>query len=104
MAKNNSVKGLLTATTMPDSNDFCEDCTMNKAARKPFHERTERTSTPLELIHTDIFGPARTTTNGGNRYFISFIDDYTRKAYVYFLSTKDDALKKFKKFKAMAEN
>ena len=91
------------AITTPD-NDFYKDYMINKAIRKPFYEWTECTSTLLELIHTDIFGPASTTTNRENQYFISFIDNYTRKVYVYFLSMKDDALKKFKEFKAIAEN
>ena len=66
MAKNNSIKGLPIATTTPDNNDFCEDYMMNKATRKPFHEQTEHTSSPLELIYMDIFGLARTITNREN--------------------------------------
>jgi hypothetical protein len=43
-------------------------------------------------------------TRGGKRYFITFIDDYSRFTYVYLLRTKDEAFGKFKEFKKMVEN
>ena len=42
-------------------------------------------------------------THLGNRYFVSFIDDYSRKAFVYFIATKDQAYEKFVNFKNFAE-
>ena len=41
---------------------------------------------------------------GGARYFMSFIDDYSRKVWVYFLKNKSEAFAKFKKWKAEVEN
>lgn len=41
---------------------------------------------------------------GGNRYFITFIDDFSRKLWVYFLKEKSAAFTVFKNFKALAEN
>jgi hypothetical protein len=41
---------------------------------------------------------------GGNRYFITFIDDFSRKLWVYFLKEKSAALTVFKNFKTLAEN
>ena len=43
-------------------------------------------------------------TKGGKRYFIAFIDDFTRFCYVYLLKTKDEALHYFKTYKAEVEN
>jgi len=43
-------------------------------------------------------------TRGVKRYFITFIDDYSRFTYVYLLRTKDEAFGKFKEFKKMVEN
>jgi cell pole-organizing protein PopZ len=40
---------------------------------------------------------------GGNRYFITFIDDYSRMCSVYFLQNKSETLNVFKKFKALVE-
>ena len=43
-------------------------------------------------------------TRGGKRYFITFIDDYSRFTYVFLIKTKDEAFEKFKEFKTMVEN
>jgi transposase InsO family protein len=43
-------------------------------------------------------------THQGNCYFVTFIDDYSRRAQVYFIKTKDQAFKKFREFKTHAEN
>uniref|UniRef100_A0A5S6Q707 Integrase catalytic domain-containing protein n=1 Tax=Trichuris muris TaxID=70415 RepID=A0A5S6Q707_TRIMR len=40
---------------------------------------------------------------GGARCFIIFIDDFSHKSFVYFLKSKDEALKKFKEFEAFVE-
>ena len=40
----------------------------------------------------------------GYVYYVSFIDDYSRKTWVYFLKSKDEVFGKFKEFKALIEN
>jgi hypothetical protein len=40
----------------------------------------------------------------GYVYYVSFIDDYSRKTWVYFLKSKDEVFRKFKEFKALIEN
>jgi transposase InsO family protein len=40
----------------------------------------------------------------GYVYYVSFIDDYSRKTWIYFLKTKDEVFSKFKEFKALIEN
>ncbi|KAL8139628.1 LOW QUALITY PROTEIN: hypothetical protein V2J09_005649 [Rumex salicifolius] len=68
----------------------------------PFQNRASREQ-PLELIYSDICGPITPTSNNGKRYFISFIDDFSRKAWVYLLAEKSEAFSSFKLFKAAAE-
>ncbi|CAL8085513.1 unnamed protein product [Prunus armeniaca] len=80
----------------------CEGCVLGKQCREAFpREATTRASTPLELIHSDIYGPMQTTTKAGNRYFLTFIDDYTGMCWVYFLRHKSEVLSVFKRFKAI---
>lgn len=57
----------------------------------------------LELVHSDICGPINPTSNGGKRYFITFIDDYSRKTRVYFLQEKSEAFSALKNFKTLVE-
>lgn len=71
--------------------------------KKPF-PRNERTSTLLGLVHSDICELNGHLTRGGNRYFITFIDDYSRFTHVYLLKTKDQAFEMFKCYKALVEN
>jgi len=59
-----------------------------------------RSSGFLDLIHTDICGPFPTTSWNGQRYFISFIDDYSCNGYLYLLYEKSESLDMFKIFRA----
>ena len=56
------------------------------------------------MVHSDICGPITPISNGGKKYFITFIDDYSRKTWVYFLQEKSEAFNVFKIFKARVEN
>ena len=65
---------------------------------------SSRATQILELVHSDVNGPMKTRTHGGAKYFDTFIDDFTRKTFVYFLTQKSQVFDKFKEFKAFAEN
>lgn len=62
-----------------------------------------RASRPLQLIHSDICGHINLISHNGKRYILSFIDDYTRKTWVYFLHEKSKAFSTFKFFKTSVE-
>ena len=87
-----------------DPKDICEGCQLGKLHRSPFHSSKTRTSKPLELIHSDICGPFQIETPGKKRYFITFIDDYSRYTMVYLLQNKSQALDKFKEFVNVVSN
>ncbi|GAA0173161.1 transmembrane signal receptor [Lithospermum erythrorhizon] len=103
-----NLQGKKMVTGMPEiKNDglVCTHCLSGKQTRVSIpKEATWRASKPLELIHSDLCGPITPTSNSGKRYFLSFIDDYSRKCWIYLLSNKSDALEHFKYFKNMAEN
>ena len=46
----------------------------------------------------------QTASLGGNRYFVTFIDDKSRFVAVYFMKSKDHVLQKFKEYEAMVTN
>ena len=81
----------------------CEICVKSKMIKKPF-KSVERNLDLLELVHTDICELNGILTRGGNRYFITFIDDSSRFTYVYLLKHKDAAFNVFKVYKAEVEN
>jgi transposase InsO family protein len=58
----------------------------------------------LDLIHTDVCGPMTAASLRGYLYYVLFIDDQSRKMWIYFLKTKDGVLARFQEFKAQVEN
>ena len=77
----------------------CSSCISRKSIRKSIPKvKTTMTSSPLQLIHSNVARPFCVRSLGGARYFLTFIDDYCKKTWVYFLSTKDQVLEKFKFF------
>ena len=67
--------------------------------------KTDRTpkAEKLELLHTDLWGPSLVASLGGSRYYITFIDDSSRKIWFYFLKNKSNVFETFKKWKAIVE-
>ena len=74
----------------------CEGCIFRKHHRETFPVgKSYRASTPLEIMHSDICGLMQTSSMGGCNYFLTFIHDYPRKSWVYFLKHKSDAFSCF---------
>ncbi|KAH9780110.1 hypothetical protein KPL71_007953 [Citrus sinensis] len=71
--------------------------------KRPFSAKGVRATVPLELVHTDVYGPINVQARGGYEYFITFTDDYSRYDYVYLMHHKSEALEKFKEYKAETE-
>ncbi|KAM2382903.1 hypothetical protein FF1_040470 [Malus domestica] len=87
-----------------DSDEVCQRCALGKNHLEPFpKESMWRANEPLELIHSNVCGPMKTLSLSGNRYFITFIDDYSRMCWVYFFRNKSEAFHVYKKFKVMVE-
>lgn len=73
----------------------CVECIKGKFTKT--HKKTStRSSSVLEVIHTDICGPFPHKTFSGESYFITFTDDYSCYGYIYLLKEKSESLEKFK--------
>ena len=81
----------------------CDYCLFGKQHRVSFRIPSTRKPNVLDLIYYDVCDPINVESLGGNKYFVTFIDDASRKVWVYFLKTKDQVFEHFKKFHAMAE-
>ncbi|KAH9670955.1 hypothetical protein KPL70_017162 [Citrus sinensis] len=75
-----------------------------KMTKRPFSAKGVRATVPLELVHTDVYGPINVQARGGYEYFIIFTDDYSRYDYIYLMRYKSEALEKFKEYRAETEN
>jgi ribonuclease HI len=82
----------------------CETCSRGKLCRKPFNISESKSKGILELVHSDLAGPMEETSLGGARYFLTFIDDYSKKVFVYFIKSKSEVFGKFMDFKNLTEN
>ena len=82
----------------------CAHCLAGKQTRVAFKTlRHTRKPGMLDLVYSDVCGPMKTKTLGGSLYFVTFIDDHSRKIWVYTLKTKDQVLDVFKQFHALVE-
>ena len=83
---------------------ICEECYKAKHARKAFkRDLPIRSRQKLELVHSDVCGPFEVKSNGGNRYFLTLIDEFTRHMWIYLIERKSEVFRQFKKFKLHAE-
>ena len=100
-------KRLMFLGNIPKSNTSadskCEICVESKYARK-LCPKVDKNSTILSLIHSDLYDHKSYVTRGRNKYFITFIDNYSKFCTVYLLNSKYENLSKFISYKTEVEN
>ena len=83
--------------------EFCEACIGGKQCKKSFEATKTSTTTPLELVHSDICGKMGMRYGGVAEYFLTLLDDKTRYIWIY-PHTKDKVCQRFKEWQAEVEN
>jgi len=84
--------------------DFeCSTCIQAKSTYSIPPPHPLRSTRPFEIIHSDLSGISPVLSYGNSRYYITFIDDFSRIAWVYFLKQKLEAVTTIQIFIAMAE-
>ena len=69
--------------------EFCENCVYGKQKRVIFlMVGKQKKSENLELLHTNVWGPAQLQSLSGSHYYVTFIDDATRKNWVLCMRQK----------------
>ncbi|GBO45703.1 hypothetical protein AVEN_180782-1, partial [Araneus ventricosus] len=92
MCKNKSVKGLEKVNIKID-NESCIACNVGKATRmslKKNYVYKRVTKSVLDKVHMDLWGPAPVNSLGGSKYFLSIVDDFSRKIDVFTLKSKSE--------------
>ena len=84
-------------------NSVCQFCLMGKAKQLPFGDSTRVVLSPLGLVHSDVW-VSPVVSNEGHRYYVLFIDDFSRFTWVYPTRNKSDVFSCFINFKSLAEN
>jgi hypothetical protein len=84
--------------------DVCKGCALGKFTKASFPSCDTRSVGILDLVHTDVCGPMTRKSLSGCEYYFTFIDDYSRKTWIYFLKAKSEVFKRFQEFRTPVEN
>ena len=85
--------------------EVCDMCCTGKQARNSYNAIVPFNATrKLKVIHFDVCGPFEVKSVGGNRYLVTFIDEFTRKLWIYLLAKKGEVFDVFKKFILLVQN
>ena len=74
---------------------ICKACVKGKNIKNTFASSERKTNIILEVIHTDVCGPMSSSSLIVYVYYVSFIDDFSRKTWIYFLKRKYEVFNKF---------
>jgi Reverse transcriptase (RNA-dependent DNA polymerase)/gag-polypeptide of LTR copia-type/GAG-pre-integrase domain/Integrase core domain len=84
-------------------NSSCKECSFGKQTRGPFKGHLNKARKVGDVIHSDVLGPVQSSL-GGYKYFVSFIDEWTRYVTLYPMKHKSEVLDCFKNFHIHFEN
>ena len=81
------------------SNLSCESCQLGKHSRRSFPNRViNRAASPFTLVHSDVWSPSRTVSTLGARYFVTFINDFSRCTWLFLMKNRSELFTIFQTF------
>lgn len=86
----------------PSSESVCDACQQAKSHQLPYPISTSISTTPLQLVFSDVRGRAPTSV-GRFSYYVSFIDDYSKFTWIYLLKKRYDVFQVFSDFQNLVE-
>jgi len=99
----NYLSSFLPIKDSPSQSSVCSSCQLGKAKKLPFSDSQRQSARPLALIHTDVW-ISPVTSVGGCRYYVLFIDDFSRFTWMYPMHFKSDVFSIFQQYKILVEN
>jgi hypothetical protein len=95
-------------TGVPDfsseHHELCKGCALGKYTKTVFSSSDSRAAGILDLIHSNVCGLMSSASLTGSLYYVVFIDDFSRKSWIFFMNTKEQVFSRFQEFKALVEN
>jgi hypothetical protein len=85
-----------------ESQHVCDSCQRAKSHQLSYHVSTSVSSKPLERIFSGVWGPTPNSV-GRKKYYVSFIDDFSKFTWVYLFRFKFEVFQKFIEFQTMVE-
>ena len=78
-------------------------CQLGKQTALPFNNSVSHAFSPFDLIHSDVWGPSPITIHGGSRYFVIFVDDFSRYTWIYLFKNRSELSQIYRDFTKMIE-
>ena len=88
---------------MSKENFDCVSYQLGKQPTLPFNTSESMSTYIFELIHSNIWGPSSISDIGGSRYFIVFVDDYSRYSWILHMKHRSKLLQVYFNFAKMVE-
>ena len=82
----------------------CKFCISAKMHKFPLNKHDIQSTSMLQIVHSDVWGPAPITSFFEYNYYVVFIDDFTRFTWFFLLKQKSELFDVFKHFKNLVEN
>jgi len=79
----------------------CQPCQLAKFHVLTFNKSDSISKSPFDLVHSDVWGPSPNATMGGSRYFVIFVDDFSRYTWLYLLKSRSKLPQVYYNFAAM---
>lgn len=83
---------------------MCSACRLAKSQALPLLNTYTRSTAPLDIVHADLWGPSPVLSHSSFRYYIAFVDDFSRFTWLYPLKLKSDVYATFLQFQKLVEN
>ena len=81
----------------------CSTCKLGKSKSLSFPSNGSQAESCFDLIHSNVWGITPVISHAKYKYFVTFIDDYNKYTWIYFLRYKSEVFSAFKKFVAYVE-
>ena len=82
---------------------LCDACQLGKSCRLPFLSSETVSTKPLERVHCDLWGPSPVVSTQGFKYYVIFVDNFSRFTWFYPLKLKSDFFSVFTQFQSLVE-
>jgi hypothetical protein len=92
----------LLVSSLNKPSHVCTACQMANSHQLPFLNSSSVSTSPLQLVHTDVWGPTLRSARG-SRYYVSFIDNFSKFSWIYMIKYKSDVYHVFLEFQAHVE-
>ena len=94
-------RGLL--GSMSTENFDCVSCQLGKQPVLPFNTSESISTNIFDLIHSDVWEPSSVSSIGGSRYFVVFVDNYSRYNWIFNMKHRSELLQVYSNFAKMVE-